>query len=34
LKGPKTKWGKPARGVRTRNNKRSDQFIVRRRGGK
>lgn len=34
LKGPKTKWGKPARGVRTRNNKRSDQFVVRRRGGK
>jgi large subunit ribosomal protein L2 len=34
LKAPKTKWGKPARGVRTRNNKRTDQFIVRRRGGK
>lgn len=28
---PKTKWGKPARGVKTRNNKRSDRFIVRRR---
>jgi large subunit ribosomal protein L2 len=28
---PKTKWGKPARGVRTRNNKRTDRFIVRRR---
>ncbi len=28
---PKTKWGKPARGVRTRNNKRSDRFIIRRR---
>jgi large subunit ribosomal protein L2 len=34
LKAPKTKWGKPARGVRTRNNKRTNQFIVRRRGGK
>lgn len=31
LTGPKTKWGKPARGVRTRNNKRTDGFIVRRR---
>jgi large subunit ribosomal protein L2 len=28
---PKTKWGKPARGVKTRNNKRSDRFIIRRR---
>lgn len=34
LKHPKTPWGKPARGVRTRNNKRTDKFIVRRRGGK
>lgn len=31
LPGPKTKWGKPARGVITRNNKRTDKFIVRRR---
>ncbi|KAB8142175.1 50S ribosomal protein L2 [Chloroflexia bacterium SDU3-3] len=31
LKGPKTKWGKPARGVRTRHNPRTDGFIVRRR---
>jgi len=31
---PKTKWGKPAHGVKTRNNKRSDKFIVRRRGAK
>ncbi len=31
---PKTKWGKPAHGVKTRNNKRSDKFIVRRRGQK
>lgn len=28
---PKTKWGKPARGVKTRHNKRTDRFIVRRR---
>jgi len=28
---PKTKWGKPARGVRTRHNPRTDRFIVRRR---
>ncbi len=28
---PKTPWGKPAQGYRTRNNKRSDKFIVRRR---
>jgi large subunit ribosomal protein L2 len=28
---PKTKWGKPARGVKTRNNKVTDKFIVRRR---
>jgi large subunit ribosomal protein L2 len=28
---PKTKWGKPARGVRTRRNPRTDRFIVRRR---
>lgn len=31
LKGPKTKWGKPARGVKTRHNPRTDRFIVRRR---
>lgn len=34
LKHPKTPWGKPARGVKTRNNKRTDKFIVRRRGQK
>lgn len=28
---PKTKWGKPARGVKTRHNPRSDRFIIRRR---
>ena len=31
---PKTKWGKPAYGVKTRNNKRTDKFIVRRRNEK
>jgi large subunit ribosomal protein L2 len=31
LPGPKTPWGKPALGYRTRNNKRTDRFIVRRR---
>lgn len=31
---PKTPWGKPAMGFRTRKNKRTDKFIVRRRGGK
>ncbi len=31
MKTPKTKWGKPARGVRTRRNPRTDRFIVRRR---
>lgn len=34
LKHPKTKWGKPARGVKTRNNKLTDKFIVRRRNAK
>lgn len=28
---PKTKWGKPALGKRTRRNPRTDRFIVRRR---
>lgn len=32
MAAPKTPWGKPALGVRTRNNKRTDVFIVRRRG--
>jgi large subunit ribosomal protein L2 len=31
MPGPKTPWGKPARGYRTRNNKRTDRFIIRRR---
>lgn len=34
MPGPKTPWGKPALGVRTRKNKRTDKFIVRRRGKK
>jgi len=32
MPGPKTPWGKPALGKRTRSNKRTDRFIVRRRG--
>jgi large subunit ribosomal protein L2 len=32
MPGPKTPWGKPALGVRTRSNKRTDRFIIRRRG--
>ncbi|MBC8099894.1 MAG: 50S ribosomal protein L2 [Armatimonadetes bacterium] len=32
LKAPKTPWGKPALGKKTRSNKRTDRFIVRRRG--
>jgi large subunit ribosomal protein L2 len=34
LPGPKTPWGKPALGYRTRNNKASDKMIVKRRGKK
>jgi large subunit ribosomal protein L2 len=32
MPGPKTPWGKPALGMKTRRNKRTDRFIVRRRG--
>ena len=32
MAGPKSPWGKPTLGYRTRRNKRSDQYIVRRRG--
>ena len=32
MPGPKTPWGKPALGKRTRANKRTARFIVRRRG--
>ena len=31
MPGPKTPWGKPALGARTRRNKSTNQFIVRRR---
>lgn len=31
LTHPKTPWGKPALGVKTRRNKKSDQYIIRRR---
>jgi len=30
-KGPKTPWGKKAMGVKTRSNKRTNQFIIQRR---
>ena len=33
MPGPKTPWGKPALGYRTRNNKRTDRNIQRRRSG-
>ena len=32
LPGPKTPWGKPALGYRTRKSKVSDSMIVKRRG--
>jgi large subunit ribosomal protein L2 len=31
MPGPKTPWGRPARGYKTRLNKRTDKYIVRRR---
>jgi len=31
MPGPKSPWGKPTRGYKTRRNKVTDQFIVRRR---
>lgn len=31
---PVTPWGKPTKGYKTRNNKRTDKFRVRRRGSK
>jgi large subunit ribosomal protein L2 len=33
-KGPSTPWGKAALGKKTRTNKRTDRFIVKRRGAK
>jgi len=32
--GPRSPWGKPTLGKKTRNNQRTDQFIVRRRSKK
>ena len=32
--GPRSPWGKPTRGYKTRRNKRSDAMIVKRRGNK
>lgn len=34
MPGPKTPWGKPALGKKTRRNKRTDKFIVRRRAAR
>ncbi len=34
MPGPKTPWGKPALGYKTRNNKKTDKYIVRRRNVK
>lgn len=34
MPGPKTPWGKPTLGAKTRRNKRTDKYIVRRRGKK
>jgi large subunit ribosomal protein L2 len=34
LPGPKSPWGKPTLGYKTRRNKKTDQFIVRRRSNK
>jgi len=31
MPGPKSPWGKPTRGYKTRRNKRTDKYIVRRR---
>ena len=31
MPGPKPPWGKPALGARTRRNKSTNKFIVRRR---
>ena len=33
-KAPLTPWGKKALGLKTRNNKKTDKFIVRRRESK
>lgn len=33
-KTPVSKWGKPAHGTKTRSNKQTEKFIIRRRGSK
>jgi large subunit ribosomal protein L2 len=32
MPGPKSPWGKPTRGYKTRRNKQTDKYIIRRRG--
>jgi large subunit ribosomal protein L2 len=32
MPGPKSPWGKPTQGYKTRRNKKTDKYIVRRRG--
>jgi large subunit ribosomal protein L2 len=34
MPGPKSPWGKPTRGTKTRRNKRTDKYIIRQRGKK
>jgi len=34
MPGPKTPWGKPALGYKTRRSKLTDKYIVRRRAKK
>jgi len=34
MPGPKSPWGKPTLGYKTRRNKKTDQYIIRRRGKK
>jgi len=34
MAGPKSPWGKPTLGYKTRRNKKTNQYIVRRRGNK
>ena len=34
LPGPKSPWGKPTLGKKTRRNKSTDKYIVRRRGAR
>ena len=34
MPGPKSPWGKPTLGKKTRRNKRTDKYIIRRRGKK